>query len=90
MLDVQLDDGRNQVSGGDLAKVEGEGHLHLFGVEAHVSLDSNLGASPQPQFSPSSGFWNFKTSNKNVYLNHGRADFGNRRRLTIVWTQAEA
>ena len=60
MLDVQLDDGRNQVSGGDLAKVEVGGLQHLFGVEAHVSLDSNLGASPQPQFSPSSGFWNFK------------------------------
>ena len=66
MLDVQLDDGRNRVSGGDLAKVEVEGHLHLFGVEARVSLDSNLGASPQPQFSPSSGFWNFNNSNKNV------------------------
>ena len=62
MLDVQVDDGRNQVSGGDLAKVEVEGHLHLFGV----SLDSSLGASPQPQFSPSSGFWNFNNSNKNV------------------------
>ena len=67
MLDVQLDDGRNRVSGGDLAKLEVEGHLHLFGVEPHVSLDSNLGASPQPQFSPSSGFWNFKTSNKKIF-----------------------
>ena len=66
VLDVQLDDGRNRVSGGDLAKLEVEGHLHLFGVEPHVSLDSNLGASPQPQFSPSSGFWNFNNSNKNV------------------------